>query len=166
MKYSSSNELSVNCQIYSDSTIDLLAGDGVSNRHKTFEVPIHSRKRSSLDVNFRIGPALRLKPGIRSEQVANDVVSVATGGHNEAPKLLLSSPTPEKDLQDVVPNHPEPLKTRTKSWRSQTAFELSPSMSCESEANFIINEFLHKTSVNEGITSSSNVGAPKMESYV
>ena len=82
----------------------------------------------------------------------------------EAPKLFLSSPSPEREA--VLPQSNDDIesaKSKPKTWRSQTAFELSSSMSCESEASFIINEFLQKTVSNNESVSASD---PKLESYV
>jgi hypothetical protein len=79
----------------------------------------------------------------------------------EAPKLFLSSPSPEREA--VLPQSNDIESARPKTWRSQTAFELSSSMSCESEASFIINEFLQKTVSNNESVSASD---PKLESYV
>ena len=81
-----------------------------------------------------------------------------------APKLFLSSPSPEREA--VLPQSNDDIesaKSKPKTWRSQTAFELSSSMSCESEASFIINEFLQKTVSNNESVSASD---PKLESYV
>ena len=81
----------------------------------------------------------------------------------EAPKLFLSSPSPEREAVLPQSNDIESARPRPKTWRSQTAFELSSSMSCESEASFIINEFLQKTVSNNESVSASD---PKLESYV
>ena len=109
---------------------------------------------------------------------------ICDGQVSQAPKLFLSSPSPDGSSnvairalpqdseQDHSCSNEESPRPRPKNWRSQTAFELSSSISCEeSEASFIINEFLQKTaavvSSNIDATSATNASAdPKMESYV
>ena len=155
------------------------------------------KKRSSLDVNVLASENVRttnifgqqqrhhniIIPDIRTEQVFCSPEKL----NNDQPKLLLSSPTPDKEA--VLPQEPiikneskNPDKSRNPdedceksskksrmNWRSQTAFELSSSMSCESEASFIINEFLHKTAKNsDSIDKESPTPSEqrKMESYV
>ena len=93
---------------------------------------------------------------------------------NKEPEIVQEKPA------EIVKETSKQQK-KTLNWRSQTAFELSSSISCESEASFIINEFLHKTTtsnaVNNGSTTSNALHSEvrkedsptdqrKMESYV
>jgi len=130
---------------------------GATNWRKSPEVPTISQKRSSLDVNVTRHQRQIIIPDIRTEQVCR------IGEMAEAPKLFLSSPSPEREAVLPQSDDTESAKSRPKTWRSQTAFELSSSMSCESEASFIINEFLQKTVSNNESVSASD---PKLESYV
>ncbi len=106
-----------------------------------------SDKRPAVNANS-VGPRRHIIiPDIRTEQFSEDV--------KKAKHTQVRSDGNKKDIPDSP--FTEKRSSKPTDWRSQTAFELSSSM--ESEASFIVSEFLQKT------TNCSN-SELKLESYV
>ena len=117
------------------------------------------KKRSSLDVNVIRGyqqppsrtsqplPKPIVIPHITTEQFSENSINESTtetSSSIQVSKSMLSN------------NHTaEDRKKRPNDWRSQAAFELSSSV--ESEASYIINEFLNRTKNSNDLKYESDV---------
>ena len=151
------------------SSFDIFAGT-VAYRRDSDE-PVLRKKRSSLDVNVIQGQYSRptLPPTAAAASVANAVPHhpqiviphITTEQFSENTTSLESS-TETSSIQaksNQLPNNhsnsDEWKKRPTKDWRSQSGFELSSSV--ESEASYIINEFLNKTKNSTGMKYESDV---------
>ena len=150
------------------SFFDIFAGT-VAYRRDSDE-PVLRKKRSSLDVNVIQGQYSRpTLPPTAAASVANAVPHhpqiviphITTEQFSENTTSLESS-TETSSIQaksNQLPNNhsnsDEWKKRPTKDWRSQSGFELSSSV--ESEASYIINEFLNKTKNSPGMKYESDV---------
>ena len=150
------------------SFFDIFAGT-VAYRRDSDEPVLRSKKRSSLDVNVIQGQYSRPTLPPAAASVANAVPHhpqiviphITTEQFSENTTSLESS-TETSSIQaksNQLPNNhsnsDEWKKRPTKDWRSQSGFELSSSV--ESEASYIINEFLNKTKNSTGMKYESDV---------
>ena len=149
------------------SFFDIFAGT-VAYRRDSDE-PVLRKKRSSLDVNVIQGQYSRPTLPPTAASVANAVPHhpqiviphITTEQFSENTTSLESS-TETSSIQaksNQLPNNhsnsDEWKKRPAKDWRSQSGFELSSSV--ESEASYIINEFLNKTKNSTGMKYESDV---------
>ena len=139
------------------SFFDIFAGT-VAYRRDSDE-PVLRKKRSSLDVNVIQGQQHSRPTGVPPPQIV--IPHITTEQFSENTTSLESS-TETSSIQaksNQLPNNhsnsDEWKKRPTKDWRSQSGFELSSSV--ESEASYIINEFLNKTKNSTGMKYESDV---------
>lgn len=152
------------------SFFDIFAGT-VAYRRDSDE-PVLRKKRSSLDVNVIQGQYSR--PTLPPAAASANVNAVP---HSHHPQIVIPHITTEQFSENTtslesstetssiqaksnqLPNNhsnsDEWKKRPTKDWRSQSGFELSSSV--ESEASYIINEFLNKTKNSTGMKYESDV---------
>ena len=131
---------------------------GTVSYRRASEDTVFKKKRSSLDVNVINQPQLQLQPPpqivipcIRTEQFTEISETIPNGRSTEA----LNSVNQVKSESSPMKKSEE-FKRRPKDyWRSQAAFELSSSV--ESEASYIINEFLNRTKTTNDLKFESDV---------
>lgn len=138
-------------QIY---ILNIFAGT-VAYRRDSDE-PVLKKKRSSLDVNVIQGQQHSRPTGVPPPQIV--IPHITTEQFSENTTSVESSTDTSSSIhqaKSMPKNRSEEWKKRPKDWRSQSGFEFSSSV--ESEASYIINEFLNKTKNSTGMKYESDV---------
>lgn len=138
-------------QIY---ILNIFAGT-VAYRRDSDE-PVLRKKRSSLDVNVIQGQQHSRPTGVPPPQIV--IPHITTEQFSENTTSVESSTDTSSSIhqaKSMPKNRSEEWKKRPKDWRSQSGFEFSSSV--ESEASYIINEFLNKTKNSTGMKYESDV---------